>query len=167
MGRSKYRKGGQYIVTIFWPRGQNIVGVKISSHTGTVVCLFTTGRGIGTETGEMDNDELQFGWDTYDSLCEYIYIYICVYLISDVTRNYVSADGGRRDGLWPTPPGHWLSYTGCWPCDVNYVTSMLNLELAKIFEWLGVNKLSLDTAKIKFVLLRNYQSVLFLKKNVW
>ena len=35
MGRSKYRKGGQYIVTIFWPRGQNIVGVKISSHTGT------------------------------------------------------------------------------------------------------------------------------------
>ena len=33
MGRSKYRKGGQYIVTIFWPRGQNIVGVKISSHT--------------------------------------------------------------------------------------------------------------------------------------
>ena len=33
-GRSKYRKGGQYIVTIFWPRGQNIVGVKISSHTG-------------------------------------------------------------------------------------------------------------------------------------
>ena len=36
MGRSKYRKGGQYIVTIFWPRGQNIVGVKISSHTGIV-----------------------------------------------------------------------------------------------------------------------------------
>ena len=33
LGRSKYRKGGQYIVTIFWPRGQNIVGVKISSHT--------------------------------------------------------------------------------------------------------------------------------------
>ena len=37
MGRSKYRKGGQYIVTIFWPRGQNIVGVKISSHTGIMI----------------------------------------------------------------------------------------------------------------------------------
>ena len=29
--------GGQYIVTIFWPRGQNIMGVKISSHTGICV----------------------------------------------------------------------------------------------------------------------------------
>ena len=39
----------------------------------------------------------------------------CVFgsLISDVTCNYVSADGGR-DGLWwPALPGHWLSYTGC------------------------------------------------------
>ena len=46
----------------------------------------------------------------------YIYIYNCVFgsLISDVTCNYVSADGGR-DGLWwPALPGHWLSYTGCW-----------------------------------------------------
>ena len=40
----------------------------------------------------------------------------CVFgsLISDVTCNYVSADGGR-DGLWwPALPGRWLSYTGCW-----------------------------------------------------
>ena len=46
----------------------------------------------------------------------YEYIYNCVFgsLISDVTCNYVSADGGR-DGLWwPALPGHWLSYTGCW-----------------------------------------------------
>ena len=45
----------------------------------------------------------------------YIYIYITVFgsLISDVTCNYVSAEGGR-DGLWwPALPGHWLSYTGC------------------------------------------------------
>ena len=45
-----------------------------------------------------------------------VYIYNCVFgsLISDVTCNYVSADGGR-DGLWwPALPGHWLSYTGCW-----------------------------------------------------
>ena len=33
--------------------------------------------------------------------------------MSDVTCDYVSADG-RRDGLWwPALPGHWLSYTGC------------------------------------------------------
>ena len=60
-------------------------------------------------------DDLLFGLDTYDSLYEYIYIYNCVFgsLISDVTCNYVSADGGR-DGLWwPALPGHWLSYTGC------------------------------------------------------
>ena len=46
----------------------------------------------------------------------YIYIYNCAFesLISDVTCNYVSADGGR-DGLWwPALLGHWLSYTGCW-----------------------------------------------------
>ena len=45
-----------------------------------------------------------------------IYIYNCMFgsLISDVTCNYVSADGGR-DGLWwPALPAHWLSYTGCW-----------------------------------------------------
>ena len=49
----------------------------------------------------------------------YIYIYIYIYnyvfgsLISDVTCNYVSANGGR-DGLWwPALPGHLLSYTGC------------------------------------------------------
>ena len=51
----KYRRGGENIVTIFSPRGEDIVGVEISSHTSTVVCPFTTGRGIGTETCEMDN----------------------------------------------------------------------------------------------------------------
>ena len=46
----------------------------------------------------------------------YIYIYNCVSgsLISDVTCNYVSADG-EKDGLWwPAIPRHWLSYTRCW-----------------------------------------------------
>ena len=52
-----------------------------------------------------------------DCTSVYIYMYIhnCVSgsLISDVTCNYVSADG-RRDGLWwPAFLGHWLSYTGC------------------------------------------------------
>ena len=70
----------------------------IDSHgAGTVVCPFTTGRGIGTETCEMDNvippDDLKFGLDTYDSLyeCIYIYIYNCVFgsLVSDVTCSYV------------------------------------------------------------------------------
>ena len=55
-----------------------------------------------------------FGLDTHDSLYEYIYNCVFGSLISDVTCNYVSADGGR-DGLWwPALPGHWLSYTGCW-----------------------------------------------------
>ena len=31
----KYRRGGENIVTIFSPWGEDIVGVKISSHTGT------------------------------------------------------------------------------------------------------------------------------------
>ena len=31
----KYRIGCENIVTIFSPRGEDIVGVKISSHTGT------------------------------------------------------------------------------------------------------------------------------------
>ena len=66
----------------------------------------------------MDNvfppDDLYFGLDTYDSSYEYIYNCAFGSLISDVTCNYVSADGGR-DGLWwPALPGHWLSYTGCW-----------------------------------------------------
>ena len=34
----KYRRGGENIVTIFSPRGEDIVGVEISSHTGTFVC---------------------------------------------------------------------------------------------------------------------------------
>ena len=74
----------------------------IDSHgADTVVCPFTTGRGIGTETCGMGNvfpaDDLQFCLDTYDSCTIYIYIYICIYiymcvcvcvfgsLISDVT----------------------------------------------------------------------------------
>ena len=46
----------------------------------------------------------------------YIYIYNCVFgsLMSDVTCNYVSVDGGRDGLCWPALPGHWLSYTGCW-----------------------------------------------------
>ena len=79
----------------------------IDSHgAGTGVCPFTTGRGIYI----------------YIYIYIYVYIYICIYiyincvlgsLISDVTCNYVSADGGR-DGLWWTALlGHWLSYSGC------------------------------------------------------
>ena len=60
----------------------------------------------------------------YIALCILIIVFLYLFLkliwnnkgslISDVTCNYVSADGGR-DGLWwPALPGHWLSYTGCW-----------------------------------------------------
>ena len=34
----KYRRGGANFVTIFSPRAEDTVGVKISSHTGTFVC---------------------------------------------------------------------------------------------------------------------------------
>ena len=87
----------------------------------TVVCPFTTGRGVGTETCGMDNvfipDGLLFGLETYDSLYECIYnIYNCVFgsLISDVTCNYMSADGRKGGMWWPALLGHWLSYTQCW-----------------------------------------------------
>ena len=68
----------------------------------------------------------------------YIYIYIYIYgfihncvfgsLISDVTCNYVSADGGRGGPWWPALPGHWLSYTGCWQSLlVMYLTYMFGM----------------------------------------
>ena len=38
----KYRRGGENIVMIFSPRGEDIVGVKISSHTGSNAPLSTT-----------------------------------------------------------------------------------------------------------------------------
>ena len=94
----------------------------VSHGVGTVVCPITTVIRMGTKTCEMEDvfppDDLWFGLDTYDSLYEYIYIYVCVCefgsLMSDVTCNYVSADVGR-DGRWlPALPGHWLSYTVCW-----------------------------------------------------
>ena len=47
----KYHRGAENIVLL----GEDIVGVKISSHTGTVVCPFITGRGIGAETCGIDN----------------------------------------------------------------------------------------------------------------
>ena len=51
----------------------------------------------------------------YIYIYTYTYIYNCVFgsLISDVTCNYVSADGGRDGRWWPALPGQWLSYTGC------------------------------------------------------
>ena len=74
----------------------------IDSHgAGTVVCPFTTGRGIGTETCEMDNvcfllTTSSLAW-TLVIICSCVYIYIYIVfgsLISDLTCNYVSADGG-------------------------------------------------------------------------
>ena len=40
--------------------------------------------------------------------------------------------------------------------DVDYVSTMINMELSKISDWLAVNKRSLNTAKTKFMLLHNY-----------
>ena len=44
--------------------------------------------------------------------------------------------------------------------DMGYVSTMINMELSKISEWLAVNKLSLNTAKTKFVWFHNYQKIL-------
>ena len=44
--------------------------------------------------------------------------------------------------------------------DMNCVSTMINLELTKISDWLAVNKLSLNAAKTKFMLFRNYQKII-------
>ena len=49
------------------------------------------------------------------------------------------------------------SFSHCSHNDINYVSTMINLELTKIFDWLAVNKLSLNAAKTKFMLFHNYQ----------
>ena len=41
--------------------------------------------------------------------------------------------------------------------DMDYVSTVINMELSKISDWLAVNKLSLDTAKTKFMLFHNYK----------
>ena len=41
--------------------------------------------------------------------------------------------------------------------DIDYASTMINMELSKISDWLAVNKLSLNTAKTKFMLFHNYQ----------
>ena len=40
---------------------------------------------------------------------------------------------------------------------MNFVSTMINLELTKISDWFAVNKLSLNAAKNKFMLFLNYQ----------
>ena len=41
--------------------------------------------------------------------------------------------------------------------DMNYISTMINLELARISDWLVVNKLPPNAAKTKFMLFHNYQ----------
>ena len=43
---------------------------------------------------------------------------------------------------------------------MNYVSTMINLELTKISDLLAVNKLSLNAAKTKFMLFHNYQKII-------
>ena len=49
------------------------------------------------------------------------------------------------------------SFCHCSHNDMNYVSTMINLELTKISDWFAVNKLSLNAAKTKFMLFHNYQ----------
>ena len=53
----------------------------------------------------------------------------------------------------------------CWfihrsQSDMDYVSTMINMELSEISDWLAVNKLSLNTAKIKFMLFHSYQKTI-------
>ena len=43
---------------------------------------------------------------------------------------------------------------------MDYVSTMINIELSKISDWLAVKKLSLNTAKTKFMLFHNYQKTI-------
>ena len=52
------------------------------------------------------------------------------------------------------------SFSHCSHNDMNYVSTMINLELTKISDWLAVNKLSLNAAKTKFMLFHNYQNII-------
>ena len=40
------------------------------------------------------------------------------------------------------------------------ISTVINMELSKISDWLAVNKLSLNTAKNKFMLFNNYQKTI-------
>ena len=44
--------------------------------------------------------------------------------------------------------------------DINRVSTLINSEITKIFEWLSVNKLSLNAHKTKFMIFHNYQKVM-------
>ena len=52
------------------------------------------------------------------------------------------------------------SFSHCSHNNMNYVSTMINLELTKISDWLAVNKLSLNAAKTKFMLFHNYQKII-------
>ena len=52
------------------------------------------------------------------------------------------------------------SFSHCSHNDMNYVSTMINLELTKISDRLAVNKLSLNAAKTKFMLFHNYQKLI-------
>ena len=43
---------------------------------------------------------------------------------------------------------------------MDYVSTMIIMEFSKISDWLAVNKISLNTAKIKFMLFHNYQKTI-------
>ena len=43
---------------------------------------------------------------------------------------------------------------------MDYASTMINMELSKISDWLAVNKLSLNTAKTKLMMFHNYQKTI-------
>ena len=52
------------------------------------------------------------------------------------------------------------SFDHCCHKDMYYVSTMINLQLTKISDWLAVNKLPLNAAKTTFMLFHNYQNMI-------
>ena len=76
-----------------------------------------------------------------------------IHTVSDKFSFILYAD----DTTLISPP---CSFSHCSHNDMNYVSTMINLELTKISDWLAVNKLSLNAAKTKFMLFHNYQKII-------
>ena len=43
---------------------------------------------------------------------------------------------------------------------MDYVSTIINIELSQLSDWLAVNNISLNTAKPKFMLFHNYQKTI-------
>ena len=77
-----------------------------------------TGRGVGTETCEVDNvftpDDLWFGSHTYTNGAVLHNLYSDVEMMGYVICIHMPYWWGRNGLRWPALSGHWLSCGGYW-----------------------------------------------------